>query len=41
MELGLYKAMFVHYVERKLGVFSGTDCVCVHVRMAWDKLTKD
>lgn len=40
MELGSYKAMFVHYVERKLRVFSGTDRVYIHVSIAWDKPAK-
>lgn len=40
MELGLYEAMFVQYFERKLSVFSGTDCVYLHVNVAWDKPAK-
>lgn len=40
MELGLYKAVVVHYVERKLGVFSGTCHVYIHVSIARDKLAK-
>lgn len=40
MELGLYKAMFAHCVERKLNVFSGNDHVYIRVIIAWDKPAK-
>lgn len=40
MEFVSYKAMFVHYVERKLSVFSGTDNVYIHVSIACNKPAK-
>lgn len=37
VELALYKAMFELSLNTVNSVLSGTDCICVHVCMAWDK----